>query len=74
MLSIFRKIKKEEEHPAFQVGEQVGKWFSDVTVKIANYLNSWQHRAGFRVRNVLILSILFLLFAWFIRQISNVFN
>jgi len=74
MRSLFKKTKKEEEHPAFQVGEQVGKWFSELTIKIANYLNSWQHRVGFLLRNALILSILLLLFAWFIRQISNVFN
>lgn len=74
MRSLFRKTKKEEENPAFQVGEQVGRWFSELTIKIANYLNSWQHRVGFRLRNILILSILLLLFAWFIWQISNVFN
>ncbi|MBB3841888.1 hypothetical protein FHS57_005917 [Runella defluvii] len=74
MLSLFKKVKKEEEHPAFQVGEQVGKWFSELTIKIANYLNSWQHRVGFRLRNVLILSILLLLFSWFIWQLRNVFN
>lgn len=74
MRSLFRKTQKEEEHPAFQVGEQVGRWFSAVTIKIANYLNSWQHRVGFRLRNILILSILLLLFAWFIWQIINVFN
>lgn len=74
MRSLFRKTKKEEEHTAFQVGEQVGKWFSELTIKIANYLNSWQHRVGFRLRNVLILSVLLLLFAWFIWQIRNVFN
>jgi hypothetical protein len=74
MLSLFKKTKKEEAHPAFQVGEQVGKWLSELTIKIANYLNSWQHRVGFRLRNILIISILLLLLAWFIWQISNVFN
>jgi|JI7StandDraft_1071085.scaffolds.fasta_scaffold158381_2 uncharacterized ion transporter superfamily protein YfcC len=74
MRSLFRKTKKEEEHPAFQVGEQVGKWFSEQTIKIAIYLNSWQYRAGFRVRNVLILTVLLFLFVWFIWQLSNVFN
>lgn len=74
MLSLFKNTKKEEEHPAFQVGEQIGKSFSELTIKIANYLNSWQYRVGFRLRNALIVSILFLLLAWFIWQISNVFN
>lgn len=74
MLSLFKKTKKEEEHPAFQVGEQIGKSFSELTIKIANYLNNWQHRVGFLLRNILIISILILLFAWFIWQISNVFN
>jgi hypothetical protein len=74
MLSLSKKTQKEEEHPAFQIGEQVGKWFSELTIKIANYLNSWQHRVGFRLRNILIISILLLLLAWFIWQIGNVFN
>ncbi|TAE39246.1 MAG: hypothetical protein EAZ70_07005 [Runella slithyformis] len=74
MLSLFKKAKIQKEHPAFEVGKQMGKRFSEWTIKIANYLNIWQYQIGFRVRNALILSILVLLFGWFIWQLSTVFN
>lgn len=74
MLSLFKNTRKKEEHPAFQTGEQVGKYFSKVAINIANYLNIFQYRVGFRIRNVLIISTLLLLLTWFIWQITTVFN
>lgn len=74
MLTLFKKVKKEEDHPAFQVGAQVGKRLSELTVQTANYLNNGQHRIGFRARNALIISTLILLFLLFVLQLSNVFN
>ena len=74
MRLLLKKEGKQEEHFAFNVGKQIGKWLNKMTIKIGNYLNIRQHKIGFRLRNTLILSVLILLLAWFIWQLSSIFN
>lgn len=52
--------------PAFQIGQRAGRWFDGQFERAGNYLNAWQHRIGFRRRNLFVLGILLSLLTYFV--------
>lgn len=62
-----------EEHPAFGLGQQAGQWVKARFEQAGRFLNAWQHRAGFRRRNYVILGVLLSLLVYFLYDLLTVF-
>lgn len=59
-------LRQPDEHPGFQIGQRAGRWLDAQFEQVGNFLNSWQHQAGFRRRNSIVLGVLLTLLAYFI--------
>jgi hypothetical protein len=64
MTHFFRRkpVSPDTNHPAYAVGEQLGRWWLRQEQRVADALNAWQGRVSTRQRNVVLLT-LFLAFA-----------
>ncbi len=56
----FRRNKQQPatEHPAYTLGEQLGRWLLRQEKRLADALNAWQSRVCVRLRNAVLLTIL----------------
>jgi len=66
-------LRQPDQHPGFQIGQQAGRWLDAQFERAGNFLNAWQHRAGLRRRNYVLLSVLLTLLAYFIYDLLTVF-
>lgn len=53
-------------HPAYAVGEQIGHWFVRQEQHLADWLNHWQGRVSFLVRNAILLAIFLVFTGYFL--------
>lgn len=67
------QARPTEEHPAFGLGQQAGQWVKARFEQAGRFLNAWQHRAGFRRRNYIVLGVLLSLLAYFLYDLLTVF-
>lgn len=68
-----KQARPAEEHPAFGLGQRAGRWLDAQFERVGRFLNTWQHRAGFRQRNYVVLGVLLSLLAYFIYDLLTVF-
>lgn len=68
-----KKMRPAEEHPAFGLGQRAGRWLDTQLDRAGRLLNAWQHRAGFRQRNYVVLGVLLSLLAYFIYDLLTLF-
>lgn len=62
-----KKARPPTDHPAYAVGEQLGRWWLRQERRVADGLNAWQSQVSSRTRNAVLLALFVLLATYFIR-------
>ena len=64
----FRRNKSQPDtgHPAYAVGERLGRWWLRQEQRVADALSAWQRRVSVRTRNAVLLTIFFAFSLYFI--------
>ena len=68
-----KRLRQPDEHPGFQIGQRAGRWLDAQFERVGSFLNAWQHRAGLRRRNYVVLGVLLMLLAYFIYDLQTLF-
>jgi hypothetical protein len=66
-------LRQPDQHPGFRIGQRARRWLDAQFGRAGAFLNAWQHRAGLRRRNQIVLGVLLTLLAYFIHDLLTLF-